>query len=119
MSTVNNKSEKEVIESNKLIAEFMGRHVSMLHGDLCYADWDGMHSVKYHTSWDWLMPVVKKINDTWDYLDDSFEDDEPNPEYILQVLHSSVSYVDIDTAFKSVLNFIQWYNQTKIKTNEQ
>jgi hypothetical protein len=53
--------EKTIQEGNRLIAEFMELSVSMLHGELCYADWDGMHSVKYHTSWDWLMEVVEKI----------------------------------------------------------
>jgi len=51
-----NKNEK-----NKLIADYMELSVSELHGDLCYADWDGMHSVKYDTEWNWIMPVVVKI----------------------------------------------------------
>jgi hypothetical protein len=54
-------------ENNKLIAEFMG----------AYFDDKGMTrlcgrfhtfrvntlNLKYHTSWDWLMPVIKKIQD--------------------------------------------------------
>jgi hypothetical protein len=53
------------MEDNKLIAEFMGH---------TFADFDlgGLHylidgnyveyiSLQYHTSWDWLMPVVDKI----------------------------------------------------------
>lgn len=55
------KEDKGVVEGNKLIAEFMDKPVTILHGDLCYADWDGMHPVKYHTSWDWLMPVSIKL----------------------------------------------------------
>lgn len=51
-----NKNEK-----NKLIADYMELSVSELHGDLCYADWDGMHSVKYECEWNWIMPVVLKI----------------------------------------------------------
>jgi hypothetical protein len=55
------------IEGNKLITEFMGakydgrkymifpdgRHI--VHGDEYDSD------LKYHSSWDWLMPVVEKI----------------------------------------------------------
>ena len=51
-----NKNEKD-----KLIADYMELFVSELHGELCYADWDGMHSVKYDTEWNWIMPVVLKI----------------------------------------------------------
>ena len=45
--------EKEIIEGNKLIAEFMG--LSMLHNQT------RLETLKYHSSWDWLMPVVEKI----------------------------------------------------------
>ena len=38
------------MKENKLIAEFMGEE------QLCLP-----HELKYHTSWDWLMPVLKKI----------------------------------------------------------
>lgn len=48
-----NKNEK-----NKLIADYMELSVFELHGELCYADWDGMHSVKHDSEWNWMMPVV-------------------------------------------------------------
>ena len=51
-----------IMNDNKLIAEFMGlvvsdsdNYTSELHTNV---DVD----LKYHTSWDWLMPVLKKIN---------------------------------------------------------
>ena len=69
--------EKEIIEGNKLIAEFMGSsfktykkgHIRKDSVTVCYFD-DGMspfsggvsiENLKYHASWDWLMPVVEKI----------------------------------------------------------
>ena len=39
------------MENNKLIAEFMGVKYPMLKGS----------DLQYHTSWDWLMEVVEKI----------------------------------------------------------
>ena len=48
-------SNEEIIEGNKLIAEFMGKEIR----DHLYNDavkW------KYHLSWDWLMPVIEKIS---------------------------------------------------------
>ena len=64
--------------SNKLIAEFMSIEVK---NDDAYLDEvkamrkSGIHidfngyttsELKYHTSWDWLMPVVERINDLTD-----------------------------------------------------
>jgi hypothetical protein len=42
------------MKDNKLIAEFMG--VGKLHEAQSSNQWN-----QYHTSWDWLMPVVEKI----------------------------------------------------------
>ena len=54
---------------NKLIAEFMGWDIeslstipSNLHPSNLELDNDEVLEYKYHTSWDWLMPVLKKIN---------------------------------------------------------
>ena len=41
------------MDNNKLIAEFMG--VGKLHEAQSSNQWN-----QYHTSWDWLMPVVDK-----------------------------------------------------------
>ncbi len=47
---------KNIEENNKLIAEFM--NVDHVDIDQAYEDYG---ELKYHTSWDWLMPVVEKI----------------------------------------------------------
>ena len=54
------------MKNNKLIAEFMGYEIiyrpnsngfiEISDTELCDVD-----DLKYHTSWDWLMPVVEKI----------------------------------------------------------
>lgn len=58
-------------EGNKMIAEFMGlkpfndsRYGEMYFnplGRLSGGDIFGAAGLKYHSSWDWLMPVVEKI----------------------------------------------------------
>ena len=70
------------MKDNKLIAEFMGLHdeisLESIAGNIhswsdspfYYITEDSKEKViegiakysKYHTSWDWLMPVLKKIN---------------------------------------------------------
>jgi hypothetical protein len=39
-----------MMKDNKLIAEFM------------FEETMPIHQMKYHTDWNWLMPVLKKIN---------------------------------------------------------
>ncbi len=50
------------MENSKLIAEFMG---VVFHDDENqYYNADGLHignTLQYYTSWDWLMPVVERI----------------------------------------------------------
>lgn len=50
---------KEIVISNKLIAEFMGEEL----GIYTYTDGRGNNSKypPYHSSWDLLMPVIEKI----------------------------------------------------------
>ena len=49
-------NQNDKMNSNKLIAEFMG--VDQVDIDTWY---DEHNELKYHKSWDWLMPVVEKI----------------------------------------------------------
>lgn len=47
--------KKEILEGNKLIAEFDGRINELCHHNNTSSPYD------YDKSWDWLMPVVEKI----------------------------------------------------------
>src|ERR1044072_3730139 len=61
--------QEEILKGNKLMAEFMGftvfhKRYPRNHGiGAPEAEWKDMivEKAKYHTSWDWLMPVVEKI----------------------------------------------------------
>ena len=54
---------KEILESNKLVARFM-----LLDFNKHYRSMTNKYSIvsaeelMFHSSWDWLMPVVQKIN---------------------------------------------------------
>lgn len=68
-------NREEQIMANKLIANFMGEHYNGQIALICDKMYDsGMRSIEilnntepllpykhYHSSWDWLMPVVEKI----------------------------------------------------------
>tara|TARA_R100000963_G_C4637253_1_gene101164 strand:+ start:1304 stop:1579 length:276 start_codon:yes stop_codon:yes gene_type:complete len=71
------------MEDNKLIAEFMGLVVSDRENYTSELHTNVDADLKYHTSWDWLMPVVEKISDikhwsinaTLDWLSESQDRD--------------------------------------------
>jgi len=102
---------KEIIEGNKLIAEFMGEVVHINPNGIYYVDYttDDEYNdtltleewAKYHTSWDWLIPVVEKIRKVspiitrgWRVLD-------------------SIDNFDTILTFKHSVEFIKWYNENK------
>jgi hypothetical protein len=76
---IKRRQENELRENNKLIAEFMGLIIRDEEGDLPVSsqqhklfieeEWGKLdicspyspNGVDYHTSWDYLMPVVEKI----------------------------------------------------------
>ena len=66
-------------EQNKLIAEFMGKNIITIddirankNPYISSADGYTEEELQYHTSWDWLMPVVQKIGD--DYYNTPFDE---------------------------------------------
>jgi hypothetical protein len=100
-------------ESNKLIAEFMG-YVNTTPTDKdfnIYENSDGKMleamSMKYHSSWDWLMPVWKKVVDIGDNIGS-----EVRNVYFTNIKHG-LYVCDINVVFKAVVEFIEWYNKQK------
>lgn len=115
-------------EGNRLIAEFMGfKYIE--DGDLV---WNKVVSLcieklKYHSSWEWLMPVVEKIESlgfltTIKYRnskEDSFHEiiiSKNNRifgeslETMEQILEAE-NYSKIQAVWNGVINFIEKYNE--------
>lgn len=110
---------KTLIKNNKLITEFM--EWTLDDKDLnSYRKYNGstfkyslLSNFKYHTDWNWLMPVVEKIQSMGYWVDytkgDVFiYDDEynlviPNPMHENKDTKLSIHY-------KIVIEFINWYN---------
>lgn len=113
-----------ITENNRLIADFMDwKHSS----DPDFDNWE-MSLLKYHSSWDWLMPAVEKIEKT-----KTFDNDEgyENVEQCWRVNIFSgdcvISYASnfygwsekfygndstiLGTVYDAVIQFIQWYNE--------
>ena len=96
--------EKEIIkENNKLIGEFMGdifKTNFTVGSDLIPEGWlrklNNMHydNLKYHSSWDWLMPCIGKISNVCE---------EPEE---LEGLKYALLTNNIEEAWKFVVNYL-------------
>jgi len=120
-------------EENKLIAEFMGVdiHEFVMNGG---KKWE------YHSSWDWLMPVVEKIETTLvsvpsnkmkgmmkntqkaNPILSTMYDGRPEflgwtwciDLWIVSLLIDDVKYkTKLEATYKAVVEFIKWYNEQK------
>ena len=103
-------------KNNKLIAEFMGWNLTR-SGAIgyymdCYDDsicekLPTVEELKFHESWDWLMPVVEKIQDihgTRICIVGNGICFEKGEEYI-------VANTKIKAVYKFVIKYIKWYNK--------
>lgn len=100
------------MKDNKLIAEFMGLELEeTLKGIYVYAikkvegtDFFELKELKYHTSWDWLMPVANEIIKSRD---------EQNADWDLTDLKYALQTTNIEYVYKAVVEFINEYNKIK------
>lgn len=126
---------EEIIEGNKLIAEFDGGvlqadAVGHLKRNIFFRDMKiGLHlynaeMLSYHSSWDWLMPVVEKIQNIDIKAAPNYEG--YRIEIVVQgyvkisgfpmpAIFANVSKEGslIAAIYKAIVEFIKWYNQTK------
>jgi len=80
------------MDSNKLIAEFMG-----------ITPYVSECNLSYHISWDWLMPVVIECFERFGNTD--------NIDYMR--LNDALLTCNIDELYKVVVEFIKQHNQNK------
>jgi hypothetical protein len=119
---------EKIIEGNRLIAKFMGYNVEMIDNEFYFTLDDMLESfcndeIHYHSSWDWLMPVMQKIGTLGFCITLEF-DEKPYLTYISIMDNSTATYIDEDyedrdyeiesdihLAWFNVVNFIKWYNK--------
>tara|TARA_B110000967_G_C18888525_1_gene565678 strand:+ start:709 stop:978 length:270 start_codon:yes stop_codon:yes gene_type:complete len=88
------------MKDNKLIAEFMGlkEHEGSYYLPLYNSgDWVPDVELEYHSSWDWLMPVVQKIGN--DYYNTPFNE-----------LNNKVNTWTLEDTYNAVVEFIKNQN---------
>jgi hypothetical protein len=122
------------MKNNKLMADFMGWKID-------YENPNIDTTMKHHESWDWLMPVVEKIEDLdlseWMY---KWEDLEDGIQYNFEGISVEIErnrcwiYVNlaldpmftinektfnktynskIEATYAAVVEFVEWYNERK------
>ena len=136
-------NNEEITNGNKLIAEFMQAkndisdiyylpefgHYFNSYGQIEWNECFRSNELKYHSSWDWLMPVVEKIKRTPSYdCGDAFGTSVlisdlciirsnhynitgklyPDDQYFNKAFREETLLISVWTA---VVEFIKWWNE--------
>jgi hypothetical protein len=120
--------KREILKNNKLIAKFMG-HYQPKKGFLHFKEGftnqyveNNLQDIQYHSSWDWLMPVVIKIGKVH-Y--------GPEREFLISSALKTINDVSVrafhngsvpfnvmntlEDVYKGVVEYIKWYNKNHEK----
>ena len=112
------------MKTNKLIAEFMGYESYEFRGYTMFVYEEDNHrtdvDLNYHTSWDWLMPVVQRIECT---STDNKDNSDNFFNVAIEVFECNINGVDtsinishnaqtkIKATYNAVVEFIKEYNK--------
>ena len=88
-------------KNNKLIVEFMGctNPFNEIHDATLYKVEQGtfeLDELQYHTSWDWLMPVIEEIDHT------SYDP--------IESIEDGIATRSLEMTYKAVVESIKTYN---------
>ena len=117
-------TQEQIIQSNQLIAEFMGiefdPEIHLFYG----YEWDEHNNgvpeyeVYYHQSWDWLIPVVEKIETIIFENDEYYNFQILGGCYVVIISSHGHELITVDNgqsklecAYLAAVQFIEWYNQ--------
>jgi|ERR1039457_170909 hypothetical protein len=124
--------ERQIIKGNKLIAEFMViKNVfeyimkdGISLGLYIAEDEDGsidyshvrINFIKYHSSWDWLIPVVSKIEESNEFSVIIFKGccdihDALGKYKSFESIEKGGGQPKILSTYQAVIEFIKWYNK--------
>lgn len=126
---------KTTEEKNRMIAEFMGYEFDGNVYKTPHTKWKWMSSpisqegfdstneltineLDFHTSWDWLMPVVEKVSRfTDEHVIMNVDSRHNRSECLLYYEGRFLPHISnaklIDNTYTAVVKFIEWYNKNK------
>jgi hypothetical protein len=123
-------------EGNKLIAEFMGLKAVRPFKDIGHpevwawetptnsplyrvANGNDLENIYFHSSWDWLMPCVEKIEslgcivEIWLCLGKGCRIIKGSFKVPTMTIANTESNSTIEAVWQAVIQYIEWYNQSK------
>lgn len=138
------QNEPSIETMNEVIARFMGHEMDLQNWRLPHQPrvylydgyWIPARKLKYHTSWDWLMPVVEKIESlsnliikkVWISINDkscaiySYFDYQDVLRYNMPEDKFKAKVHDVSkiiATHKAIYQFITWYNDNQQKQNDE
>ena len=128
--------DKTTEQNNRMIAEFMGFKFAprlILPDELKDSTYstsvfveevriqggfepNSYNNLHFHTSWDWLIPVVEKINTLFGgemntlIMSNSCKIYSDNPSIYNSIVDANST---IEATYQAVCQFIEWYNENK------
>lgn len=124
-------TEQEILEGNKLIAEFMQyndidchecKHSSVCNHLQCgLSTQEKIEQFKFHSSWDWLMFVVQKVTKLiqdqqyipigkYQEYKEQYNIYEEQWRKLFDYQAYNFFKADIESIYKAMISFIEWYN---------
>ncbi len=117
---------KTIEQNNRMIAEFMGGKYTYgntnvpLSVNLIYIPKRGSNmfaQLEYNSSWDWLMPVVEKIELLGYSVEKNFQRIDNDWQTLItkgnDILFQDFAEKSIDAMYCTLVQFIEWYNEQK------
>lgn len=107
------------MKDNKLIAEFMGLPTETMgvKQEVIYCmnqdDWYFADNLNYHLSWNWLMPVVEKIESLgyeFTIVENRCKVSNNTDHSVEELFHIETIGSKLDTTYDAVVQFINQYN---------
>ena len=122
---------KNIVENNKLIAEFLVNNegglvkleeniFSTIDEFEIPDDYLTIKDLKYHKDWNWLMKVVEKIENLQDENNCAIYNVQTEQCFVEIIInHTSETIVEVDSnskiqaVYDACVEFIKWYNEQK------
>lgn len=127
-------------DGNKVIAEFMGyKYFQSSYGGWGFckdekdmSTWLHSNNIFYHSSWDWLMPVIEKIENLWighsqprckiegtycqiaDSRGYYAKNSNLKKDHQLGGECYINNYTKLENTYRMVVEFINWYNEWQL-----